>query len=114
MFFSKIFQILFIVGSTLLILHPGVSQLFGGVSRCHLKTEEEFYLYILSVLSAIRGSNSRPSSHNCFDCENYFHLSGAIQESCQFDSLEPIISELFFLAFSSPSLNLTRAPLDIL
>ena len=34
-----------------------------------------------------------------FDCENSFHPSGAIQESFQFHSPEPIISELSILSF---------------
>ena len=34
-----------------------------------------------------------------FDCENSFHPSRAIQESLQFDSPEPIFSELFILSF---------------
>ena len=74
-----------------------------------LKTEEEFYLHILSVLSEIRGSSSRPSSLNCFDCVNYFHLSGAIQETSQFDYPEPIFEDLFIPAFSSHTLNHTGA-----
>lgn len=39
------------------------------------------FLHILSVLSETRGASLLPSSHNCFDREYYFHLSGAIQES---------------------------------
>ena len=57
-------------------------------------------------------SKSYPFSERCvvqawchpliivFDCENSFHPSRAIQESFQFDSPEPIISEdLFILSF---------------
>src|SRR3954468_2930380 len=40
------------------------------------------------------------------DCENSFHPSGAFQESIQFDSPEPIISELFILSFVFCSPNL--------
>ena len=50
-----------------------------------------------------------PYSHNCFDCENYFHPSGAIQESFQSDSSEAIISGLFILVFSYHPPNLTGA-----
>ena len=57
----------------------------------------------------MRGSNLLPSSHNCFECENYFHPSGAIQESFQFDSLELIISELFILSFQLSFLNSSGA-----
>ena len=48
------------------------SIILGGVSRRHLKTEEEFYLHILSVLSEIRDSSSSPSSHNCFWLSEFF------------------------------------------
>ena len=44
-----------------------------------------------------------------FDCENSFHLSGAIQDSFQFDSPKAIISGLFIPAFSLHSPNLTGA-----
>ena len=49
--------------------HPGVSQQFDGVCHRHsqiLKTKEEFFLHILSVLSKIRHSSLLPSSHSCF------------------------------------------------
>ena len=65
----------------------------------------------LPVLSKILSSSLILFSHNCFDCENSFHPSGAIQESFQFDSPEPIISELFIPAFSPHSPNLTGASL---
>ena len=58
---------------------------------------------IISVLSKIRDSSLMPYSHNCFDCDNSFHPSGAFQESFQFDSPEPIISELFILSFQLSS-----------
>ena len=44
-----------------------------------------------------------------FYCENALHPSGAIQESFQIDSPEPIFSELFIPTFSSRSPNLTGA-----
>ena len=65
----------------------------------------------LPVLSKILSSSLILFSHNCFDCENSFHPSGAIQESFQFDSPEPIISELFIPAFSPHSSNHTGASL---
>ena len=50
--------------------HPRVSQQFMVVfSRRHaqhFKTEEEFSSQSCSILFKIRGSSSRPSSHNCF------------------------------------------------
>ena len=78
------------------------STILGGVSRRNsqiLKTEEEFFLHILSVLSQMRDSSLLPSSHNCFNCDNSFHPSEAIQESSQFDYPESTISGLFFLNF---------------
>ena len=94
-----------------------VSTIRGVVSHRHaqhLKTEEEFSSKYYPFLSKIRGSSLMPSSHNCFDCENSFHPSGAIQEYFQFDSSEPIISELFIPAFSSHSPNLTGASFKFL
>ena len=110
--FSKIFQIIFIVGSTFLIFSQSISIIHGGVSPRHsriLKTEEEFLL------------NPYPFFQRCvvqvwchpliivFDCGNSFHPSGVIQESFQIDSPEPIFSELFIPTFSSRSPNLTGA-----
>ena len=93
-------------------LYSGVSQQFGGVSHCHsqiLKTEEEFYLHIISVLSEIRGSSSSPSSHNCLIVRILFiHLE-------QFRSLfslfirSPSSKTYSFSAFSYHSPNLTGA-----
>ena len=57
----------------------------------------------------IHGSSFMPSSHNCFDCENSFHPSGAIQDSFQFDSPEPSSQNYSFSACSCCSPNLTGA-----
>ena len=85
--FSKIFQILFIVGSTFHFSSRSASTILGGVSRylsMHLKTEEEFSSISCSILFKIRDSSLLPSSHNCFDCENSFHPSGASHELFSF------------------------------
>ena len=80
------------------------------VSRHHsriLKTEEEFSLHILSVLSEIRDSSLMPSSQNCFRCENSFQPSGVIQESFQLVPPKAIISEgLFILSIQLSFSNL--------
>ena len=105
--FSKIFHILFIIGSTFLIYIPEYLKIYGGVSchhSQHLKTKEEF------------SSKSYPFSQRfvvlawchpliiVFDCENSFHPSGAMQESFQFDSSKGhhfgIIHSSFWLSFS--------------
>ena len=87
-------RILFIVGSTFLIFSRSISIIHGGVFHRrsqHLKTKEDFPPNLRR--SEMRSASLMPSSHNCFDWENSFHLSGAIQDSFQFVSLEPIISE---------------------
>ena len=103
MSFSKIFQIL----SSL--IQPFYSSLFrsastnhGRVSRRHsriLKTEEEFLLYPYPFFQRFMVLACCHPLIIVFDCENSFHPSGAIQESFQFDSPEPIISDLFILSF---------------
>ena len=80
----------------------GVSTILDGVSRCHsriLKTKEEFSSksYLFSQRFVILAC-----CHPLiivFDCENSFHLSGAIQDSFQFDSPKTIISGLLILSF---------------
>ena len=64
------------------------------------------FLHILSVLSETRGSSLMPSSHDCFDRENSFHPSGAIQDSFQFVSPEPIISEFIHSQLSAMVLQI--------
>ena len=102
MSFSKIFQILFIVGSTFIIFIPEClnnSWWCFSSSFSDLKTEEEF-LFNLALFS------SRFMVLACchpliivFDCENLFHPSGVIQESSRFDYPESINSGLFILSF---------------
>ena len=87
-----------------ILLYYGASIILGGVSRRHyriLKTEEEF-LFNLAPFSSrfVILACCHPLIIIC-DCGNSFHLSGAIQESSQFDYPESIISGFFsFLAFS--------------
>ena len=79
-----------------------ISTIHGGVSRRHsriLKTEEEFLLNLAPFSSRFMVLAWCHPLIIVFDCENSFHPSGAIQESFQFDSPEPIISELFILSF---------------
>src|SRR3954470_10453354 len=102
MSFSKIFQILLIVGSTVLISSRSISTIHGGVSHRHsqhLKTEEEFLLNLAPFSSRFMVLACCHPLIIVLDCENSFHPSGAFQESIQFDSLEPIISELFVISF---------------
>ena len=108
MSFSKIFQILFIVGSTFLIF---ISECLNNSWWCshrhsqHLKTEEEFLLNLGPFSWRFIVLDWCHPLIIVFDCENSFHPSRAIQESLQFDSPEPIFSELFIPAFSSPNLT---------
>src|SRR3954465_8668938 len=102
----------FIVGSTFLFF---ILECFNNSWWCFSSSFSTFEdrrrvsLKSCSILFKIHGSSLMPFSHNCFDCENSFHPSGEIQESFQFDSPEPIISELFIQAFGSRSPNLTGA-----
>ena len=60
-----------------------ISIIHDGVSRHHsqlLETEEDFSSISCSILFKIHGSSLMPSFHNCFDCENSFHPSGAFHE----------------------------------
>ena len=64
---SKLFSLL--IQPLYSSLFQSVSTIHGGVSRRHsqiLKTEEDFYLHILSILSEVRDSNLILSSHICF------------------------------------------------
>ena len=107
MSFSKIFLILFIVGSTssLLILPECLNNSWRCFSPSFLdfKDRRRVFLQILSVFAKIRDSSLLPSSNFFFDCENSFHPSGAIQEYFQFDYPEPIILDLFIPSLSSRS-----------
>ena len=74
------------------------------MSRRHsqiLKTEEEFYLHILSVLSEIRDSSLIPSPHNCFWLWEFF---SPIRSNSRVFSVcypESINSGLFVLSYHS-------------
>ena len=74
-FFSSLVQLFYSY------LFRSVSTIHGGVSHRlshHLKTKEEPYLHILSVLSGIHGSSSRPSSHNRFWLSKFFSPTRSI------------------------------------
>ena len=103
------FTILFIVGSTFPFFILVCLNNSWWCFSSSFEDRRRVYLHILSVLSEIRGSSSRPSSRNCFDRENSFHPSGVIQESSQFVYPEAIILGYSFSAFSSRSPNLTGA-----
>ena len=102
MSFSMIIHILFIVSLTFLFFIP---ECLNNSCGCFSSSFSDFEdrrrvsLKSLFILLKMHGSSFMPSSHNFFYCENSFHPSGAIQESFQFDSPEPIISELFILSF---------------
>src|SRR3954462_13375021 len=105
MFFSKIFQTLFIVGSTFLIFIPEClnnSWCFSS-SFSTFEDRRRVSLKSCSILFKIQGSSLMPSSHICFDCENSFHPSGAFQELFPFLSSEAhhlrIIHSSFQLLF---------------
>ena len=93
MSFSKIFQIHFIVDSTFIFFFIPVPQQFMVVFLVVILRfwrPKKIFSQSCSILFKIRDSSLLPSSRNCFDHENSFHLSGAIQESSQFDYLQPI------------------------
>ena len=100
MSYSKIFQILFIVGSIFLIFIPECLNNYWWCFSSSFSTFEDrrsVSLKSCSILFKIHGASLMTSSHNCFDCENSFHLSGEIHESFQFDSPKAIISEDLFV-----------------
>lgn len=112
MSFSKIFQILFIVGSIFLIVIPEClnnSWWYFSSSFSTFEDRRRVSLKSWSVLSKILVLAWCHPLIIVLDCENSFHPSGAIQESFQFDSPEPIISELLIPAFSSRCPNLIGA-----
>ena len=102
--FSKICQILFIIGSTCLFFFIpeflNNSRWCFSSSSSSFEDRRRFCLHILSVLFKIRDSSLLPSSRNCFDRENSFHLSGVIQESSQFAIRSPSIQIYSFSAVS--------------
>ena len=112
MSFSKIFQILFIVGSTFLIFIPEYLNNSWWCFSSSFSTFEDRRRVPLQ---------SNPFSQRCvvltccrpliivLSVRIFFHPSGAIQESFQFDSLELIISELFILSFQLSLSNSSSA-----
>ena len=113
MYFTKIFQILFIVGSTFLIFIPPeyLNNSWWCFSSSFSAFEDLRRVSLKSwfVISENRDSSLLPSSRNCFDRENYFHPSGAIQEHSQFVIRSSSIQGYSFTAFSYSSPNLTGA-----
>ena len=104
------------------------SIIHGGVSRHHsqhLKTEEEFFLHILSVLSEICHSSLLPSSHSCFwivrilftypeqfkilfslflwspSSQNLFILSFQLSFSKSYRCIIPVLSNQFMISLFS-------------
>src|SRR3954470_9258140 len=103
MSFSKTFQFFSSLVQPFQFSSRSISTIHGGVSHHHsqhLKTEEEFLLNLAPFSSRFMVLASCHPLIIDLDCENSFHPSGAIQESFQFDSFEPIILELFISAFS--------------
>ena len=118
MSFFKIFQILLIVGSTFPIFIPEClnnSWWCFSSSFSNFEDRRRFPLKSLTVLPEIHGSSLMPSSHNCFRLWVFVSPSGVIQESFQFHSPEPIISELLILSvqlsFSNSSGESFKYPL---
>ena len=111
MYFSKIFQILFIVGSTFLIFIPGYLNFHGGSHHHsqHLMTKEEFLLNLAPFSSRFVILACCHPLIIIFDCGNSFHPSGEIQESSQFVIRSSSIQGYSFTAFSSRSPNLIGA-----
>ena len=92
----------------------GVSKQFKVVLLIVFPTFEDrrrFFSQSCSILFKIRDSILLPTSGNCFDRENSFHLSGAIQDSFQFDYSKAIISGLFILSFHLSFSNFTGVSL---
>ena len=101
MYFSKIGQILFIVGSTssLLILPECLNNSWWCFSSKFSDFEDRRRVSLKSCPFSWRFM-VLAWCHPLiivFDCENSFHPSGAIHESFQFDSPKAIISEDLFV-----------------
>ena len=79
-FFKTTFKILFIIGSTFLILHSGVLNNSYGISRLHsqhLETAEVFLLNIgPSSWRFVVLASCHP--HYCSDCEEFFYTIRSI------------------------------------
>ena len=102
MSFSKIFQILFIVGSTFLIFIP---EYLNNSWWCFSSSFSDFEdrrrvpLKSLPVLPKMRGSSLMPSSHNCFRLWEFFSPIQSISGVFSVWFSGSIISELFILSF---------------
>ena len=81
------FTILFIVGSTFPFFFISEYLNHSWCFSSSFSTFEDQRIVSLkscSILFKIHGSSFMPSSHNCFDCENSFHPSGAFHELFSF------------------------------
>ena len=110
--FSKIFQILVIVGSTFLIFTPEYlnnSWWCFSSSFSTLEDRRRVSLKSWSILSKMRSSSLMPSSHNCFDCENSFTLPKQFRSLFSLILWSPSSQNYSFLPFSYCSPNLTGA-----
>ena len=112
MSFSKIFQIIFIIGSTFPFFIPGcLNNSWWCFSSSFSNFEDrrrvslQSYLFFLKI----HGSSFMPSSHNCFWLWEFFSTIRRISRVASFlDHLKAIISEYYsFSAFSSCSPNIT-------
>ena len=113
MLFSKIFQILFIVGSTssLLILPVCLNNSWWCFSSS-FEDRTRFFSQSFSILFKIRDSILLPSSHNYLRLWDILFINPVqIQESFQFDSLKAIISGLFILSLQLSLSNFTGVSL---
>ena len=90
--FSKIgFKLFFLVGSTSLfyILPEFLNNSWWfSSSFSTFEDRRRISLKSCSILFKIHDSSLMPSFHNCFDCENSFHPSGAFHELFPFLSSE--------------------------
>ena len=111
--FSKIFQILFIVGSTFLIFHSGVPQqflvVFLVIFLCIWRPKKSFPLNLVSFYQRFMALAWRHPLITVFDSENSFHLSGANSRVFSICYPESINSGVFFLSFQLSFSNLTGA-----
>ena len=113
MSFSKIFQILFIVGSTFLIFIP---ECLNNSWWCFSSSFSDFEdrrrvpLKSLPVLPEIHGSSFMPSSHNCFRLWEFFSPIRSISWVVSISFLRrPSCHNSSFSACSYRSPNLTGA-----
>ena len=115
MFFSKIFQILFIIGSTFPILIPEYlnnSWWCFSSSFSDWKTEEDFSLNLAPFSSRFVVLVQGHPLIIVFDCQNSFHPSGVIQSIFSLILRSPSSHNYSFPAFSYRSPNLTGASIN--